>query len=523
MAAQDVSPRAPRWGGRGRVMHNAAASLAGNTWTAILGLLLVPVYVRYVGVEAYGLIGLFAVLQSVAALLDMGLSTTLSRELARLSGLEGTGAQMRDLVRSLAVVYWGVGALICLVTLGVAPLLAHHWVTSQHLGSGQVIRAFMLLGASFALQWPQYLYMGGLEGLQRHVQTNTVLAVVGTIRSVGALAVLAWVSPTLDAFLTWQIVTAALQTLLLGALLRRALPPAPAGRFRAAELRRLARFAAGVSALSLLSLGLTSADKVVLSRILPLREFGYYSLAGAVTLALTRVTAPLFSAFFPRFSELVAQMRDVELRRLYHRGCGLMALLVLPASLVLVAFAPEVLRVWSGNPDIVREARLPVALLAGGTALNALMVMPYALQVAHGWTRLLLVSNAVAVAVLVPLVTFTALRWGAPGAAAAWLILNAGYVVIQPPIIHRRLLKGELARWYLHDVAGPLAAAGAVALAARFLLPWGGARMAEAGLLAVTGCSMFAAAALTQEWARETAGRVLARAGLFAGAPGAVR
>lgn len=513
MAAPELS-EAPRAPARGRVLLNAAANYGGSLWTALLSVVLVPVYVRYVGVEAYGIIGLFAVVQALASLLDLGLSPTLSRELAHQSGRAGSAGSMRTLVRTLEVVYWAVAVLLGLALLALAPLLAHRWVEARGLSDAQVLRAFWILGLSFAVQWPASVYTGGLQGLQRQVELNAVLAGMGTVRSLGALAVLAWVSPTLDAFLFWQLASGAAQTLLLGLLLWKSLPRAAGrARFSAPELRRVGRFAVGMSALSVLTLLLTSTDRVVLSKLLTLEAFGYYSLAATMVVALNRLTAPLFSAFFPRLAQLAGEGREDELREVYHHGCALMSVILLPASAVLVLFAPEVLWVWTQDAAIVANARVVMALLVAGTAFNGLMVLPYALQVAFGWTRLLLYFNAAAVLVLVPGVILLGMRWGGPGAAAMWLVLNASYVVIQPVIVHRRLLRGEVGRWYLHDVGRPLLAVLAVAGAARLLLPWDVPRFQALALLALVGAACTLAAGLTFAWMREGAARALSRLG----------
>ena len=63
---------------------NILANLIGNFLTAIVFVIVIPVYVKYLGVESYGLIGFFASLQIIFSVLDMGLSATLNREFARL-------------------------------------------------------------------------------------------------------------------------------------------------------------------------------------------------------------------------------------------------------------------------------------------------------------------------------------------------------------------------------------------------------------------------------------------------------
>ena len=106
-----------------------------------------------------------------------------------------------------------------------------------------------------------------------------------------------------------------------------------------------------------------------------------------------------------------------------------------------------------------------------GTALNGLMNLPYALQLAYGWTKLVFYGNIVAVIVLVPMILSLVNIYGALGAAIAWIILNSGYVLIAIQIMHSRLLKGEQWRWYLTDVGKPFLAALTIALLWRMFTP----------------------------------------------------
>jgi O-antigen/teichoic acid export membrane protein len=66
----------------------AVAQLSSNLWAAAIGLVFVPVYIRFLGIESYGPLGLYAALQGLACVLDLGLTTTINRELARLSARE---------------------------------------------------------------------------------------------------------------------------------------------------------------------------------------------------------------------------------------------------------------------------------------------------------------------------------------------------------------------------------------------------------------------------------------------------
>jgi hypothetical protein len=56
------------------------------------------------------------------------------------------------------------------------------------------------------------------------------------------------------------------------------------------------------------------------------------------------------------------------------------------------------------------------------------------------------------------------------GVASVWFVLNIGYVLLEIPIMHLRLLRGEKWRWYLQDVALPLVVCLFVAGIGRILI-----------------------------------------------------
>ena len=44
---------------------NIAANFAGSVWQALMGLIFIPIYIKFMGIEAWGLIGFFATLQGM--------------------------------------------------------------------------------------------------------------------------------------------------------------------------------------------------------------------------------------------------------------------------------------------------------------------------------------------------------------------------------------------------------------------------------------------------------------------------
>jgi O-antigen/teichoic acid export membrane protein len=479
LAPPGRAPEAPRRLSLQALRRDTLANLVGRGWVALAGLVFVPLYIKLLGVEAYGLVGFAATLHVGLSLLDVGLATTLNRELARMNvgggdrGVgSGTAERQRDLVRTLEIIYWVAAlAMVGLVELA-APAIAGWWLHPERLSTGSVETAVRLMGIVIALQFPFTLYEGGLLGIGRQVALNVLLVVGATLRFGAVVAVLIWVSTTIEAFFMWQVAVSAAQTVAGGWLLWRSLPKAPTlPRFRRSILVEVWRFAAGMAGISLTAIVLTQMDKLVVSKLLSLTAFGYYTLAASAAGMLYVLFLPLFQAVFPRFSQLTAPGDQRELTALYHRSAQVIAVLVLPAAAVLAFFSHEVMLAWTRNADVAAATRWVVTLFAVGTAINGLMNVPYALQLAAGWTRLAMYANLVAIACLLPALVVLASRYGAVGAAVVWVVLNVGYATIGVGVMHRRLLRGELGRWYAFDVGLPLLASVAAAGAIRLAFP----------------------------------------------------
>ncbi len=451
---------------------NVAANFVGNIWIALLSIIFVPIYLHYIGVESYGLIGVFSSIQAFMVLLDFGLSPTLNRELARLSALEDRTQEMHDIKRTLEIPNWICAVFIALFLSALAPLLARFWVHPKDLSVETVTQAFIILGVNIAIQFSVNFYTGGLMGLQKQLLLSLINIFCGTLRSVGAFVVLAFVSPTIQSFLLWQGLVVVLQLVLMIFTLKNSLLNAPGkGRFQKDLFNKIWRFAAGITGFSISALILTQTDKVILSRMLDLETFGYYILAVTISALTTGIVASSINhAVYPRFSQFVSAGDETALREFYHRGCQIVSVFLFPPTIILALFSYDILLIWIGKEEIAVNTYILLSLVVIGNGLNGLVYLPHSLQLAHGWTKLAFYENVVAIIILIPFVTFGVYKYGALGGAVGWVTLNVFLAFIPIQIMHRRILKGEKMRWYFEDLALPLITAILVAGTGKILL-----------------------------------------------------
>lgn len=461
-----------------RLGRNLIAGLTSSAWTALIGLAVTPFYLRYLGLEAYGLIGVFTTLLAILSLLDMGLAPTMNREVARAMAVDEPQTA-RQLLRSLGVLYWTLAALLGASLVLAAPWVADSWLRPQSLPVEALATALMLMALVVACRWPAGLYLGALQGAQRLATASAITSAYVTAAGVGAVCILAWVTPDIHAFFLWQALVAMVYTLWLRAAAWRALGGRQRARPQLADLRRVWRFSAGMGFIAITSVVFTQVDKTMLSAMLPLDAFGRYMLATMLSGGVYVLVHPVFNTVYPRFSALVAAGDERGVRELYSLGTRLLATMVFPLAMVLGFFAEPLLVLWTGNLELAASTAPILSLLVAGTALHAVMYFPYALQLAHGLPQIPMTINTIMIGVLVPLMISLTLRYAELGAAAAWLCLHVFHLFFGTWMTHRKLLRGQARAWLARDVGVPmvlvLLVAGIAAMA--------GARQASAGMV----------------------------------------
>jgi O-antigen/teichoic acid export membrane protein len=435
--------------------RNLLAGLANSVWTAIVTLAVVPLYLKYLGIEAYGLIGFFATTQALLQILDLGLAPTINREVARCSATGNLG-QAGNLLHSLAVIYWGMAGAIALVIVALAPFIANYWLQSKHLSRETIEHAVMLMGLVIACRWPIGLYQGALMGAQRLTISSGVNIGMVTLGNLGAVVVLAFVSPTIQAFFFWEACIGLVYAITMRWAAWRVIGRLKDVQINVNDLKRVWRFSVGMSGVALSAIILMQLDKVLLSRILSLEDFGRYALAGVVASVLYVLLTPTFNVIYPRMSALVATGDTEKLIELYRSGTRLLLAVLFPIATAAAVFSEDFIYLWTGNLELSSSVAPIISLLLVGTSLNGAMHFPYALQLASGMTRLPLMINTILMIALVPMTIFLALRYGAVGGAAAWALLNALYLFVGTWLTHRSFLKGIGSNWILEDVAIPL-------------------------------------------------------------------
>ena len=131
--------------------RNVLLSYISQAYVTGIGLVMVPFYLQYLGAEAYGLVGFFTMLQAWFQLLDMGLSPTLSREVARFRAGAVTGGQLRLLLRAMEYFFLGIALLAALAAVAASGFIATQWLQPRELAAADVQEAVVLMALAVPL------------------------------------------------------------------------------------------------------------------------------------------------------------------------------------------------------------------------------------------------------------------------------------------------------------------------------------------------------------------------------------
>jgi O-antigen/teichoic acid export membrane protein len=435
---------------------NVFANYASQLYATLIGIVIIPFYLRNMGAEAYGLIAFFAMLQSWFILLDLGLTLTISRESSRYFGGVLSPLEYRRLYRILSLIFVvvalsGGGALVLM-----APIIAERWLHLHELPVNEIILALQIMGLSIAMRWMGGLYRGILTGAERFVWLSVFNILIATLRFVAVFVSMALWGYTPKVFFFHQMAVAALELIMLLLMARQLIPRKvlgdPPTGWSFVPVALLLRFSLTIAFTSAVWILLTQIDKLILSGVLPLAEYGFFMLAVQVAGGITAATGPIPAALLPRLARLHAEGKRTEIMGHYHRFAQIVSVIAVSLMISIACSAELLLFSWTGDPQLTQVTAPILRLYAIGNGLLAISAFPFYLQYARGNLRYHLIGNIGLLLILIPAIAFAALRAGGVGVGWVWVGINLMNLFCWVAFVHGRLEPGLHVEWIKRNV-----------------------------------------------------------------------
>ncbi|MCS6771928.1 MAG: oligosaccharide flippase family protein [Kiritimatiellae bacterium] len=403
------------------LLANTLANAIGQLTGPLLSFLLVPLYIHYLGLESYGLIGFFAALQLVLAIFSQGISLALQRELARRLADPKQAATSRRLTRTFEVLYGTIGLMCAAVIASASGAIARHWVTLEQVNAPTVALALTFLALKIAAYFLYGLYQSIFIGSERQVLGNLV-TVAGSLVHAAAGAAAAIATRNIAVLCAAEAAASVALVVAQRIAAHSILPAEENGpRFEWSELKRLWGLSAGLIWTSGTGVLITQMDRILLAKWVPATMLAVYNAGSAGGKLASLVYTPFLTAIYPETCKVVASAEPAEITRHVLRNAKIVAALCMSFGLYLCFFSPEVLRFWTRNDQIAREGAAVMSIYLIGCVAQAYASVFYILMVAKGFVHWPAWINAFSLVWYPFALAGLTASWGLAGAAASWL------------------------------------------------------------------------------------------------------
>jgi O-antigen/teichoic acid export membrane protein len=455
------------------LLRNAATNTIAQACGTALQVLFVPIFIRFLGIEGYGLLAIQSSIIAIAKIFDSGLSIIVIRELTgdksnneRLSNLGALLARFRRTYAALAIIY---AALL----FALANPLASHWVSDSSFTQVEMSGFIRLMAITASLQSFTGFYYSCLLGLEKQVIYSMLRLFENALVYIGGFQVITHIDSDIGTLLFFQALSASI-SLATAVIVTRGLLPTRIMQEKAGlyTYRSSRAFTKGALAISVCTLVLTQFDKLSISYFMDIKAVGTYAFAFFCSSSLSSfITIPLFNAFYPRLSVLAsAKASHKEMLNTISFGSQLMACLIGTSLSTLSIFCFRFMLIIFDGSDTAIASSTIIRITAIGAILNATASIPYALQLAVGRTDIALKCNIAASVTSILLYSLTIPAFGMSGAAIAWSASMLIYFVLSF-FLTNSLIEDIGLRWLIYDTLLPLTI-GAMCVAVLSFLVW---------------------------------------------------
>lgn len=447
---------------------NIFASYLSQGYVVLSGILVLPFYISEMGAEAYGLVGFFTMLQAWFNLLDLGLTPTIGRETARMRAGAHDVLTYSRLFRALNMIFILialVGGSVLLIASGV---IAQKWLHVQSLPMSEVRFALQVMAVNATLRWMMGLYRGVVSGSEQLVWLSGFNVIMATLRFLIVFPVMWQFGATPKVFFTYQLGIAVIEFSALWLKAKSLLPKLTSLQMSEVgwsikPIKSILGFSLSIAVTSGIWVLVTQTDKLIMSNLLSLENYGYFTLAVLVASGIMMVSGPISGAIMPRMAKLEAEGKHDEMIRIYRRSTQLVTIIAGSVAIMLAVFAEPILYVWTGNRHIAEVTAPVLRLYAIGYGILAVGAFPYYLQYAKGKLKLHIAGSILFVVILLPILFWATREYGMIGAGYAWLFVNLLYFLTWTFVVHHVYVRGIHLQWLLYDVVALIALPATIA------------------------------------------------------------
>jgi O-antigen/teichoic acid export membrane protein len=435
MSSDITGPGEPEDGRECHAVRISGRSLASNTLLNLIGqavpllvaVVTMPLIVRGMGMDRFGLLTLAWAVLGYFTIFDLGLGRATTKYVAEALG-KGEETQITKIIWTAVTVQAIMGILGAIALLGITEVLVERVLNIPPELLGEARSAFHLLALSIPVVLIASSFSGVLEAAQRFDLINTIKVPTSILLCILPLVGLSlgFVLPGIVAL----IVLARLGSLVGFVLMDlRIVPGLGVYSCSSAHFPRLISFGGWVMISNLIIPLFGYLDRFLIGSLLTMSAVAFYTVPYDVVTRLLIIPGSLAAVLFPAFSNMTACKDRKKINMVTARSIKYLLTAMMPIVAILIIFSRDILMIWMGD-DFAQESTGVFQLLSIGVLLNAVGFVPFALIQGIGRPDLTAKYHLVEFPVYAGVMFYLINLLGFKGAALAWCLRMAWTIPI---------------------------------------------------------------------------------------------
>lgn len=419
---------------RGAVLGRSVAfNIAGSALPGIVALIAVPVLVKYLGADRFGVMALAWTALGYFSFFDLGIGRAVTHAIADRLG-DGRDEEIGSVIWTSLAATIPVGIVGGVLLYILAPALVQLLQLAPAL-QGEAVTSFRVLAFAVPFATASGALRGALEAHQYFGLVNALRAPLGLITFAGPLLTLPFSRSLVPAMVVLSAGRAILALAHYAAVARsiRSLQPRGFSRAIAADLVRVGGW---LQVSYIVSPLMATLDRFVVGGVLGASFVAYYVAPQELVTKLWTLNLAVLPVFFSAVA--TTSTRDPERTTLlFDRVLRVTLTLLFLPTLVLVGLAPDILRIWLGA-TFEAQSTVVMQLIAIAVFLNCLGQGAQTLIQGLGRPDLTAKYHLVELPFYALALWWLLPRYGLVGAAIAWsarTILDTVALMITCPLL----------------------------------------------------------------------------------------
>lgn len=401
------------------IAKNTLINLAGQVLPLFVGIVTIPLLVKGLGTERFGVLTLAWMVIGYFSLFDLGLGRALTQIIAIRLGKEEE-IELPGLVWTALAIMAVMGVIGSLIAGSLSPLLiAQVFKMSDQLRTESLL-AFYILSASIPIVILSSGFVGILTAYQRFDLINAVRIPLGLLSFILPLLVLPF-STSLVPITLLLAVSRLVSSVAQYWLCLRVMPSLrKEKRFIPEAINPLFSFGGWMTVSNIISPLMVYLDRFVIGVVISVTAVAYYATPYEIVTKILIVPGALIATLFPAFA--ASNNSDVNhVVQLLSKSITATFILIFPIVFVMVSFSREGLMIWIGK-DFANNSASVLQWLAAGVFINGLASVFFALIQGRGRPDLTAKFHLLELIFYLPLLWWALKHYGIVGAAVAWTL-----------------------------------------------------------------------------------------------------